>query len=141
MNENSKTLLSELNSLMLYFKSDTLLSKLPSGSWLASATLNENTLSIEVLRNDALLVEKNWYQVADPTQWLYLFIPVISKFLAIRQSIIPANMKVLVSVKSEIEEWRSNCSAFDLIKAAENGEINEFGSMMTLINPEVIKNE
>ena len=141
MNDPNSKLLVELNSLMAAFKNDTLLSKLPSGSWQASFVITGETLTVEILRNDDLLMKKFWDRMTDPTSWLVMFVPPTSILLARNKSILPPNMKVIFNAKSETEEWRASCSASELIEAALNGEIDQFGSMMAMLDHDLVKNE
>lgn len=70
-----------------------------------------------------------------------MFVPPTSKLLAKNKSIVPSNMKVIFSAKSESEEWLAKCSASELIEAALSGEIDQFGSMMAMLDLDVVKNE
>jgi hypothetical protein len=141
MNDSISKLLVELNSLMAAYKNHSLLSELPSGSWQASFLISGDTLNVEILRNDSLLIKNSWYQIADPTYWLSMFVPPVSKLFAKNKSILPPNMNVVFNAKSESEEWRASCSASELIEAVLSGEIDQFGSMMAMLDLDVIKNE
>jgi len=130
-----------LNVVMAGANEHLTLSKLPSGSWQAGVSILNDILTVDILRNDANLRKHNWVEMADPIQWFPIFVPPIARTLAQNKSLFPLNMKVIFRVKSESEEWRGSCLASNLVELFKSGEVNDFGSMMTKLDIEVIKYE
>lgn len=131
-------LLDEINKMIIVFEKD-LLKGLPPESWNAKVSLDRGLISIDVTRDDNLLVQQGWGQAADPTWWLFAWIPKISHFIKSRKHLVHEATKIKFSVISNEDTWLTTNRAKDLIDAAEAGLVNEFGSMMTYLDPEIIK--
>lgn len=127
-------LLAIIKFLKDYENQSTLLKELPNGSWQATASQDHEGIFIELIRNDKLLMDNFFGQVADPIMWLRLFVPPISKMIASMREDIPKDLIVKISVKSETEEYFGSVQVNELLNVVDSGRIARLGAIMMMFD-------
>jgi hypothetical protein len=123
-------LLSSINGVLVGLHRRPVLARLPEASWQVNALVDGQILSVGIVINEKLLIDHDYLELTDPTEWLALIVPAVANALDRVTAPAGPELKVIFRVQSERQTWVSSSSAHRLVEASRSGQINDFGHMM-----------
>jgi len=130
-------LVNVLNGVFSQMKlSDSFLSKLPDNSWSLTVNLDNNIINVESFKNDSMLMETGNFVAASEIYWYGKVIPVVAVVLFNNVSSLSTNDVVRFNFKNEEKDSIFVCNAHELAAHVYPINMGDFGTMMSLMEPE-----